>query len=95
MVLLHCLKLTTKAPENGWLEDERFLLGWPIFRGKFFLGGYIIPNPESMSGQQFLPVWGTERSDAAFGSVMTGGSRPFLALKFEELFKMGYGCFQK
>ena len=20
------------APENGWLEDDRFLLGWPIFR---------------------------------------------------------------
>ena len=21
------------APENGWLEYNRFLLGWPIFRG--------------------------------------------------------------
>ena len=21
------------APENGWLEYDRFLLGWPIFRG--------------------------------------------------------------
>ena len=21
------------APKNGWLEDEPFLLGWPIFRG--------------------------------------------------------------
>ena len=21
------------TPENGWLEDDRFLLGWPIFRG--------------------------------------------------------------
>ncbi len=27
------LKLTAKAPENGWLEDDRFLLQWPIFRG--------------------------------------------------------------
>ena len=26
------LKLTAKAPENGWLEDDPFLLGWPIFR---------------------------------------------------------------
>ena len=24
------------APENGWLEDDPFLLGWPIFGG--FLG---------------------------------------------------------
>ena len=21
------------APENGWLEYDRFLLGWPIFTG--------------------------------------------------------------
>ena len=21
------------APKNGWLEYDRFLLGWPIFRG--------------------------------------------------------------
>ena len=21
------------SPENGWLEDDFFLLGWPIFRG--------------------------------------------------------------
>ena len=24
---------TNMAPENGWLEYDRFLLGWPIFRG--------------------------------------------------------------
>ena len=22
------------APENGWLEYDRFLLGWPIFKGE-------------------------------------------------------------
>ena len=22
------------VPKNGWLEDDPFLLGWPIFRGK-------------------------------------------------------------
>ena len=22
------------APDNGWLEDDPFLLGWPIFRCK-------------------------------------------------------------
>ena len=24
---------TNIAPKDGWLEDDRFLLGWPIFRG--------------------------------------------------------------
>ena len=28
------LKLTAKTPENGWLEDDRFLLEWLIFRGE-------------------------------------------------------------
>ena len=31
--LLPSLKLTAKAPENGWLEYKPFLLGRPIFRG--------------------------------------------------------------
>ena len=30
---VHSLKLTAKAPKNGWLEYDPFLLGWPIFRG--------------------------------------------------------------
>ena len=39
------LKLTAKAPENGWLEHDPFLLAFgPIFRGKLavsFMGGYF------------------------------------------------------
>ena len=27
------------APENGWLEYDRFLLWWPIFRGKLLVSG--------------------------------------------------------
>ena len=27
---------TNMAPENGWLEYDRFLLGWPIFRSEQF-----------------------------------------------------------
>ena len=26
------------APENEWLEDDRFLLEWPIFRAMLVLG---------------------------------------------------------
>ena len=29
------LKLTAKAPENGWLEDKPFLLGPGLFSGAF------------------------------------------------------------
>ena len=29
------LKLTAKAPENGWLEDNPFLLGPGLFSGAF------------------------------------------------------------
>ena len=33
---IHHLTLpeTNIAPENRWLEDDPFLLGWPIFRGR-------------------------------------------------------------
>ena len=35
------------APENGWLEDDPFLLGWPIFKGELLVLGsvrvYIYP----------------------------------------------------
>ena len=29
------LKLTSKAPENGWLEYDPFLLGFGLFSGAF------------------------------------------------------------
>ena len=29
------------APENGWLEYDHFLLGWPIFRGKLLALGSV------------------------------------------------------
>ena len=36
------LKLTAKAPENGWLEYDPFLLGWPILRGELLVSGSVI-----------------------------------------------------
>ena len=32
---------TNMAPENGWLEYDRFLLGWPIFRGELLVLGSV------------------------------------------------------
>ena len=29
------------APENGWLKYDRFLLGWPIFRGELLVSGRV------------------------------------------------------
>ena len=40
---IHSLKLTAKAPENGWLEFDRFLLGWPIFRDELLVSGRVAP----------------------------------------------------
>ena len=42
------------TPENGWLEYERFLLGWSIFRGyvSFREGKTIGQSP--MDAQEFL-----------------------------------------
>ena len=38
---LPSLKLTAKAPENGWLEYDPFLLGRPIFRGEPLVSGTV------------------------------------------------------
>ena len=35
------LPKTNIAPENGWLEYDRFLLGWPTFRGELLVSGSV------------------------------------------------------
>ena len=30
------------TPENGWLEYECFLLGWPIFRGELLVSWRVL-----------------------------------------------------
>ena len=30
------------TPENGWLEEDRFLLGWPIFNGELLVSGSVV-----------------------------------------------------
>ena len=35
------LSKTNIAPENGWLEYNRFLLGRPIFRGELLVSGSV------------------------------------------------------
>ena len=39
---LPSLKLTAKAPENGWLEYDRFLFRWPIIRCELLVLGSVI-----------------------------------------------------
>ena len=43
--MLHPGKLTAKAPEKWtgleWLENDRFLLGWPVFRGELLVSGSV------------------------------------------------------
>ena len=35
------LKVTATAPENGWLEDDPFLLGSHLFRGELLVPGRV------------------------------------------------------
>ncbi len=34
----HALPETNIAPESGWLQYDRFLFGWPIFRDYVSVG---------------------------------------------------------
>ena len=45
------LKLTAKAPENGWLEYDRFLLGWAIFRCELLVSGSVVSFHKSLTGK--------------------------------------------
>ena len=47
--LSNTLPETNIAPENGWLEYDRFLLGWPIFRGEV-----LVIFREGIPNQGFL-----------------------------------------
>ena len=33
--------LPETAPENGWLEYDRFLSGWPVRRGEMLVSGCV------------------------------------------------------
>ena len=37
--VVYTLPKTYTAPENGWLGDNPFLLGWPIFGGELLVSG--------------------------------------------------------
>ena len=56
ILILHTLPETTIAPENGWLEYDRFLLGFALFSGIYNLGSCILkknakdPNPYLVVG---------------------------------------------
>ena len=51
------------APENGWLEYDRFLLGWPTFRGELLVLGRV-PCTRSWRVQTITPM---ARSTRSFG----------------------------
>ena len=42
----HTIPETNIAPENGWLEYDCFLLGWPIFSGELFVLGSAYDQPD-------------------------------------------------
>ena len=36
------------TPENGWLEEDRFLLGWPIFKGELLVSGSVVDYKQQL-----------------------------------------------
>ena len=54
MVKFLWFQFATLAPENGWLEYDRFLLGWPIFTGRtvsFREGKFSQPLQSFLGGE--------------------------------------------
>ena len=54
LIIIPSLKLTFSHLKDGWLEDDRFLLGWLIFRCEHLsfrecntYWGVVIPTPRS------------------------------------------------
>ena len=50
------LPKTNIAPKNGWLEYDRFLLGWPIFRGELLVSGRVIVHSLSIKVTCYIQV---------------------------------------
>ena len=58
---LHPLKLTAKAPENGWLEYDPFLLGFGLFSGatKSLHGAYTNGVDMPILSKRYTFLWFT------------------------------------
>ena len=59
------LKLTSKAPENGWLEDDPFLLGVGLFSGAMLISGRV-----RFKGCSKLPLVGLHQHISHQGSLL-------------------------
>ena len=48
---------TNIAPENGRLESDRFLLGWPIFRCELLVSGSVASDDSLFRLDDRQPYW--------------------------------------
>ena len=80
-IVLYTLPETNIALENGWLEYDRFLLRWPIFRGgqtavsfREWFGVYFINNSKGWWARVFdRRAWPDEFDDFQFSSCWGSG----------------------
>ena len=56
--VLPSLKLTFSKPENGWLEYDCFLLGWPIFR---CYASFRSVTPDEQEQHHYFPAEYTKK----------------------------------
>ena len=67
-------KLRGKAPENGWLEYDRFLVGPGLFSGAMLVSGSVITtvivSPQDRSGNVVFPF---QMAEQLHGLYLDGG----------------------
>ncbi len=57
LYILFSLKLTFSPPGNGWLEDDRFLLGFGLFSGaKMLVPGRVNSWKKNTTGLWYLGI---------------------------------------
>ena len=73
---MNALPETNIAPENGWLEYDRFLLGWPIFRCELLVSGSVSHYLRSGFNKTIQTVVGNGISEPSTVFVGIQGTPP-------------------
>ena len=58
------------TPENGWLEEDSFLLGWPIFNGELLVSGSVVDYKKQLLENFLFTQWIPDKTNGcALGTV--------------------------
>ncbi len=92
-----CIRFTlpeTKiAPENGWLEYDRFLLGWPICRGELLVSGRLDWFIYVLSCRPCRWTWCANRRPCMFGASFSQVLQKLQVILVTNTTVIVMGCF--